>query len=291
MPPPMPSASPAQRQPRRDAPRAYERPFLKWAGGKYLLLPRIFAALAPATRLIEPFTGSAAVAVNAPHAKVLAADANRDLIALYRAVQRSPERMAAAVAALFTPATNTQAAYNRLRDEFNAAAEGERRAALFVYLNRHGFNGLCRYNSKGAFNVPFGRYAAPRAPVDAMRGFVARAARVDFACQPFEESFAAARPGDVIYCDPPYVPLSATANFTSYGKDAFGPAEQARLADLARAAAARGVPVVISNHDTPEARALYAGAAIESFGVDRRISSKAETRGEARELLAIFTPA
>lgn len=288
-------ASPLQQVPDcSGSPRVPARPFLKWAGGKYLLLPRIFAALPvqhATGRLVEPFTGSAAVALNAPHARVLAADANTDLIALYRTVQRAPERMAAAVAALFTPATNTREAYDGLREEFNAAGEGERRAALFVYLNRHGYNGLCRYNARGRFNVPFGRYAAPRPPLDAMRAFAQRAARIDFARQPFEETIAQAAPGDVIYCDPPYVPLSATANFTSYGKDSFGPAEQAHLADLARQAAARGIPVVISNHDTPEARALYAGADIQTFGVDRRISSKAATRGEARELLAVFRPA
>lgn len=268
----------------------HERPFLKWAGGKFRLLPRIFAALPPAQRLVEPFTGSAVVALNAPHGRVLAADANRDLITLYQAVQRAPVKMIQAVEALFTPANNTAEAFNRLRDEFNAAPPGERRAALFVYLNRHGFNGLCRYNAGGGFNVPFGRYAAPRPPVAAMHAFARRAAHVEFGCLGFEESFARAVPGDVIYCDPPYVPLSATASFTSYARQAFGPAEQERLADLARAAAARGVPVVISNHDTPEVRTLYRGAQLQAFAVDRRISSKASTRGEARELLALFRP-
>jgi DNA adenine methylase len=99
---------------------------------------------------------------------------------------------------------------------------------------------------------------------------------------------AATAQGDVIYCDPPYVPLSVTANFTSYAPDAFGFAQQKALAEKARECAARGVPVVISNHDTAESRALYQGAEIHTFEVQRFISSKASTRGNAPELLAIF---
>jgi DNA adenine methylase len=95
-------------------------------------------------------------------------------------------------------------------------------------------------------------------------------------------------PGDVVYCDPPYVPLSVTANFTGYATEGFGPLEQIALADAANRLAKRGVPVVISNHDTPWVREIYSGARLESFGVQRRISRDSATRGAAQELLAVF---
>ena len=100
---------------------------------------------------------------------------------------------------------------------------------------------------------------------------------------------AAAQPGDVIYCDPPYVPLSETANFTSYSAGTFGVAKQQELARQAVACAARGIPVVISNHDTEFVRAEYAGARLVAFDVQRYISCDGNNRGKAAELLAIFT--
>jgi DNA adenine methylase len=111
---------------------------------------------------------------------------------------------------------------------------------------------------------------------------------MEFAHTDFLTTMSAARAGDVIYCDPPYVPLSVTSNFTSYAPGAFGFAQQKALAEKARECALRGVPVVISNHDTAESRALYQGAEIHTFEVRRFISSKASTRGNAPELLAIF---
>ena len=101
-------------------------------------------------------------------------------------------------------------------------------------------------------------------------------------------SLAAAEPGDVIYCDPPYVPLSDTANFTSYSAGGFGVAEQQELARQAIACAERGIPVVISNHDTDFVREEYAGATFVAFNVQRYISCNGSKRGKAAELLAIF---
>lgn len=263
------------------------RPFLKWAGGKFRVLDQILPRLPDGDRLIEPFAGSAVVSLNAGFRRSLVADANGDLINLYKAVQADVSGFLGEAATLFGT-RNTRADFEQLRAEFNDCQDPFRRSVIFVYMNRHGFNGLCRYNSKGKFNVPFGKYAGPNLPTKEILRFSEVAKAMEFRHAGFEELMDEARPGDVVYCDPPYVPLSVTSNFTSYAADAFGFAQQKALAESARRCAARGIPVLISNHDTPEARALYRGAKIHSFSVHRAISSKAATRGAAPEILAIF---
>lgn len=268
--------------------RARVRPFLKWAGGKYRVLNEILPRLPAGRRLIEPFAGSAAVSLNAAFPAALVSDSNTDLINLYRSIQRDSSRFIDEASALFGAAHNNREAFEKFRAEFNESADPFRRAAIFVYLNRHGFNGLCRYNSKGRFNVPFGKYDNPGFPKVEIEAFAQAAGHIEFVHQDFLAIMSEAEAGDVVYCDPPYVPLSVTSNFTSYSAGSFGFAEQKALAEAARECAERGIPVVISNHDTPESRALYHGAEIHSFSVQRFISSKAATRGNAPELLAIL---
>ncbi|MSU66353.1 MAG: Dam family site-specific DNA-(adenine-N6)-methyltransferase [Opitutus sp.] len=270
-----------------------QRPFLKWAGGKTKLVPAIREFVPPgAARLIEPFVGGGAVALNLPLPAAILADANEDLISVYRELQRGGEKYIAQCAALFTPSANTAAVYYARRAEFNMTPNRGRKACLFVYLNRHGYNGLCRYNARGGFNVPFGRYKAPRLPRDALRSFHARLQTCELRHADFRDVLAEAREGDFVYCDPPYVPASATANFTAYAKGGFGPPEQAALAAGCRDAAHRGATVVVSNHDTPGTRELYAEAdERRELLVGRRISCNAEKRAAARELLAVYRPA
>ena len=266
------------------------RPFLKWAGGKYRLLDRLLPSIPAGARLVEPFVGSGAVFLNAGFACYLLCDLNADLIGLYRTLRRDGERFIAEARALFTPGNNTQEAFLRLRETFNASSDAEERSVLFLYLNRHSYNGLVRYNSKGIYNVPFGKYKAPYFPERELTAFLGklRGCDVTVAVQDFRSTFAALRPGDVVYCDPPYAPVSATANFTSYTGGGFGVQEQIDLASEASAAAKRGVPVVLSNHDVPLIRELYADARLESFPVQRFISCNGARRGAARELLAVF---
>jgi DNA adenine methylase len=267
------------------------KPFLKWAGGKFRLVERIRSLLPPGTRLIEPFVGSGAVFLNTDYPRALLADANPDLITLYQILQRDGEGFIAACRALFTPEANTRAVYDERRACFNATQDSWQRAALFVYLNKHCYNGLCRYNSAGEFNVPFGRYQRVSFPQAEMEEFWRRAQGAEFLCAPFAAVMAQAQPGDVVYCDPPYVPLSATAHFTAYSKDGFGAAEQAALAAAAEALAVRGVPVLLSNHDTSLTRRLYANASrLEAFAVRRHISCQGDARGHAAELLALYLP-
>lgn len=266
----------------------FSRPFLKWAGGKFLVLERILEALPHGQRLVEPFTGSGVVAINSSFPAVLAADANADLINLYLWVKTDPDKIVAEIQRLFSGDANTRECFDKNRADFNSTDDTFRRSALFVYLNRHCFNGLCRYNSRGKFNVPFGRYTNPLLPLDAIHSFAAASQNIEFRKADFRDIMNSAAPGDVVYCDPPYVPLSVTANFTGYATEGFGPAEQIALAEAAIRLSKRGVPVVISNHDTPWVREIYAGADFQSFGVQRRISRDAATRGAAQELLAVF---
>lgn len=265
------------------------KPFLKWAGGKYKIVDRILSNLPIADKLVEPFVGSGAVFLNADYSSFLLADTNPDLIHLYREVQKSGGNFIDYASSLFLPENNTEEVFYQLRDEFNQCTDIRRRAALFVYLNRHCFNGLCRYNAKGKFNVPFGRYSKPAFPTAEVQNFHLKSQNAEFILSDFKATMQSVSGSAVVYCDPPYVPLTETSNFSDYTKEGFGPKDQQDLADQARALCAKGIPVIISNHDTEFTREIYAGAAISRFEVQRFISSKASNRTKAAELLAVFT--
>ena len=265
------------------------RPFLKWAGNKYRILDRILPLLPRGRRLIEPFAGSGAVFHNTDYGANLLSDANPDLIHLYQALQDDGPGLAASARRYFTAANNSPEAYYRLRERFNASHDPWRRSALFIYLNRHGYNGLCRYNASGEFNVPFGRYKRPYFPEAEMRAFSRKAASAVFINRPYAALLAQARKGDVVYCDPPYVPLSRTASFTAYSAGGFNHDEQLALVESAEALSARGVTVVISNHDTAFTREAYQRARLFRFQVRRSISCNGSQRGTAGEILAVFS--
>jgi DNA adenine methylase len=268
----------------------YNKPFLKWAGGKYRILDTILHELPSGARFVEPFAGSCAVYLNAPFPEALVCDRNRDLISLYRHIQREGENFIQYCASFFTSDKNTRDTYLYLRDTFNNTSDSEKRAALLLYLNRHAFNGLVRYNSKGLFNVPFGKYTRPYFPLEELRTFRRKTQSTDtqFRAMDFRVAFAGLKAGDVVYCDPPYVPLSATASFTAYAGNVFNDRDQRDLAALARNAWQKGVVVVLSNHDTALVKSLYPEAKIKRFTVRRCISCNGDNRGVAPELLAVY---
>ena len=267
---------------------AGNRPFLKWAGGKFRLADKIKGLLPAGTRLIEPFVGSGAVFLNTAYQDNLLADANKDLILVYQTLQDSPEEFITFCRSFFTPEHNQAEVYYSLREEFNTTHDLWRKAALFVYLNRHGYNGLCRYNSKGGFNVPFGRYRHPYFPEEEFAAFAAKAAHAAFVCADFRVVMAQSRPGDVVYCDPPYVPLTTTADFTAYQPGGFSPQDQDDLVFWAKSLGDRGIPVLISNHASPWTRLAYESARMETFAVRRFISCDGTQRNNADEVLALF---
>ena len=266
------------------------RAFLKWAGGKYPLLDDIKRHLPKGECLIEPFVGAGSVFLNTDFSRYILADINSDLISLYNIVKTRTDEYVQASRELFMPETNQAEVYYRFREEFNASQDPFRRAVLFLYLNRFGYNGLCRYNLRGEFNVPFGRYKTPYFPEAELYHFAEKAQNAEFHCLSYEECMDRADSNSVVYCDPPYAPLSATANFTAYHTNSFSPKEQAHLAEMAEKLVSKQIPVLISNHDTPDTREWYRSAKHFQVKVRRSISSNGGTRKKVNELLALYKP-
>jgi DNA adenine methylase len=269
------------------------KPFLKWAGNKYRLIAHINEILGrfpQAHCLMEPFVGSGAVFLNTRYDEYLLSDSNPDLIELYKILQSEGPEFIDYCRSFFTPENNSSDIFYELRETFNTTKDLQLKAALFVYLNRHCYNGLCRYNSKGEFNVPFGRYKAPYFPQAEMLAFYTKAKRATFQQQDFIQTLSQATSGMVVYCDPPYVPLSETAKFTTYQGDGFEMDQQIQLASLAKSLAERGTIVLISNHATTFTEQLYHTANITRLEVPRFISCQGDKRNKASELLALFSP-
>lgn len=266
------------------------RPFLKWAGNKYHCLESILNALPAGSRLIEPFAGSAVVFLNTDYSNNILAEDNADLIRLYQCIQKEGTTFINYCQKWFTPQNNHAEPYYQFRQQFNQLYQSRRRAALFLYLNRHGYNGLCRYNASGIYNVPFGRYHKPYFPYQEMLRFHQKSQQVQLLHGDFRKTFVLAQPNDVIYCDPPYVPLQQSSNFSAYTGKRFTETEQIALLNCALEARKQGITVIISNHDTPWTRAYYAAAEIQSFPVRRLINCKTNQRLPVQELVAIFKP-
>ena len=294
------------------------RPLLKWAGGKRQLLPALRRHYPTSfDRYVEPFIGSGAVffdlhsngRLEGRRARLV--DLNPDLIGCYRAVRDQAD---AVIAALYELEQEHRArgseCYYEVRDRrFNPARAGRVSpsdiggitpsspglAAMFIYLNRTGFNGLFRLNRQGAFNVPAGRYADPRI-CDAERvRAVAHALSSDgvtLECIPFEQALADAGRGDFVYCDPPYAPLSRTSSFAQYTAGGFGMQDHHRLQKSVVTAARRGAVVLMSNSSAPAIVAAYGDPAAKRAGLSmhrvparRAINSRAVRRGPVDELI------
>lgn len=269
---------------------SFIKPFLKWPGGKYRLLDRIQNRLDSGKRFVEPFVGSGAVFLNTRYKKYLLADTNPDLINLYLEVQKNEKGFIEYCQSFFTSDNNNENRYYQFRELFNTTTDIRLKSALFLYLNRHCYNGLCRYNSKHGFNTPFGRYKKPYFPKKEIDNFHKASQSATFIHAGFVETMKKIKPGDVVYCDPPYAPLSKTAYFTDYFAGGFGWDDQIKLAEWAAKLSKKGIPVIISNHNTDNTRALYkeAGATTEKFLVRRTISCNTRKRNKVEELLAVF---
>ncbi len=266
------------------------RAFLKWAGGKYALSDVIAKMLPKGQRLVEPFVGAGSVFLNTDYEHYLLNDINQDLINLYRIIQLKPDSFIEDARQLFTPENNDADRYYQLRKEFNDCGDSYFRSLVFLYMNRHGYNGLCRYNKSGGYNVPFGKYKRPYFPENELNFFAEKSQKATFVCEGYRQTFARAKNDDVIYCDPPYVPLSKTASFTSYAGNGFGLDEQADLANAAEEVIVNNkVSVLISNHDTIWTRKIYEHASkIKQLKVSRTISQKGSSRKKVAELLALY---
>ena len=298
------------------------RPILKWAGGKRQLLPELRPFYPRRfTGYFEPFLGSGAVFLDLYNSGLLdgrdvhLSDINADIIGCYRAVRDSVEPVVDALDALDAGYRAGGAGYfYDVRDRlFNperrrimsggdpAAAYTPALAAMLIFLNRTGYNGLFRVNARGEFNVPAGRYANPKICDAAnLRAWSAALGgpRVSLAVRPFDAALAGAGQDDFVYLDPPYAPLSGTARFTSYTAGGFGDLEQEQLQRTVIALAARGASVLLSNSVAPQIRLLYAGRGAArlaglratTVAARRAINSRAASRGPVREYLITNVP-
>jgi DNA adenine methylase len=292
----MPAAAAVARSSKFVRPAGPARPFLKWAGSKKQLLGAfvpLFPRVAATTGYHEPFVGSGAVFFHAKNViaprRCSLSDSNAELMAAYTAVRDDVDKVIAALE--HHRARHNEEHFYKVRaiapDELATQSAVERGARL-IYLNKTCFNGLYRVNSRGLFNVPMGRYVNPGIlDVDLLRSASAALQQVKLATAEFTWVLRRARPGDVVYFDPPYVPLSDTSYFTAYSKGAFGEAEQRQLADVYRQLDARGCRVMLSNSDTPLVRELYRGFDLRNLLAKRTINSKSDRRGDVREVLVL----
>jgi DNA adenine methylase len=261
------------------------RPFLKWAGGKRQLLGELERYL-PARfgTYHEPFIGGGALYFHLQPARAVLSDNNERLVRAYRGVRDGVER----VIRLLGQYPHDKDFFLSFREHDIDRDSDAEVAAWLVYLNKTGFNGLYRVNSQNRFNVPFGRYTNPN--ICDEENLRACSLALQEADLPFAEDFASvlhrARRGDLVYFDPPYLPLSVTSSFTSYTSEGFGLADHVRLRDVALDLKKRGVHVIVSNSSAPAVVELYEkGFAIERVAANRAVNSKADGRGAVTELI------
>ncbi|HEY3284901.1 MAG TPA: DNA adenine methylase [Armatimonadota bacterium] len=264
------------------------RPFLKWAGGKTQLLDALlpyFPECIP--RYVEPFVGSAAVffclsALGRLAGSALLADSNAELVNVYRTVRDEPEDLIRLLSE-HREAHGKEHYYEVRSREATPDATG---AARFIYLNKTCYNGLYRVNQAGLFNVPMGDYRRPAILQEELLRAASVALRhAEVVVRDFRDTLASCGEGDLLYLDPPYVPLSATSSFTGYIPGGFGPQDQADLAECVRQAASRGARFVLSNSDTPAVRGLYSGFQLSSVPARRMINCDSTRRGPVAEAI------
>ena len=263
------------------------RPFIKWAGGKGKLLSELVSRVPENfNTYFEPFLGGGALFFELQPEKAVLADFNAELINAYKVVQRDVEKL---IDELSRHRHNKRHFY-RVRDFDRSPAfwvfSDVERAARFIYLNKTCFNGLYRVNSRGEFNVPFGDYKNP-AILDAenLRACSAALQGRELVRRSFEEVVGATSKGDFVYYDPPYMPVSKTANFTAYGKEGFTAEDHTRLRDTCIELDKKGVKFMLSNSDAPLVLELYRDFNLETVQSSRSINSKATLRGPVKEVI------
>jgi DNA adenine methylase len=277
-------------------------PFLRWAGGKRRLLPIITPSL-PATfdpaknRFYEPFVGGGAVmfelgnreaAVYVPGNRLVINDVNPDLVTTYTVLRDDVETLISHLERLEKKTS---------KDDFEVVKRKKpksdvERASRFIYLNKTCFNGLWRVNSNGEFNVPYGKVAQPVVcDAELLRACSTRLQGAQIRLGSYVSAVNDSRAGDVVYLDPPYLPISPSSSFSKYAKDDFGKLDHYALAGVIRGLSERGVYVMMSNSDAPLTRQIFGGL-LELRGLDvtRSISAGSASRTKVGEVLGINYP-
>ncbi len=280
-------------EPRPTSPKSEAKPVLKWAGGKRRLLEQYAPYFQRAfSSYYEPFMGGGAVyfwlrsQAQVRPVKAALTDINPELINFYQVLRDRPEALIRKLAT--HQKRHCQEYYYSIREQDKTELTPLSRAARLLYLNRTCFNGLYRENSQGKFNVPMGRYKNPR--ILDQEGLLAaseslKGARIEVA--PYTAVEQLARPGDLVYFDPPYHPLTETSDFTSYTKQGFTAEDQENLAKLYARLVGQGVNALLSNSDTPLIRSLYREFQQVPIQAARSINSKGDGRHKITELLIV----
>lgn len=286
------------------------KPFVKWVGGKRQILPVLLKNLPVSVKelnekegvYIEPFLGGGAVFFALQKQglkKAFLNDTNAELMNVYRVVQQVADTLSATLER--DNFKNEKEAYLSVRDwdrdeNWPYNKSDIERAARFIYLNKMGYNGLYRVNKKGQFNVPFGRYDRLNLPskeelLAAQQALLKTS--VDFTCMDFEKVCRFATPNDLIYFDPPYIPLSPTSSFVGYTPDGFNQEMQENLAKVCRDLTERNVPWLLSNSSAELSHQLFGsipGVETIEISASRHINSDPDKRKEVKELMFSFSP-
>jgi DNA adenine methylase len=258
-------------------------PFLKWAGGKSELLPEIWKRLPRSFNTYwEPFLGGGALFFALAPVEAVLLDVNEELVNCYEMVKTN----VGALIAELNEHRNSPSHFLHVRNMRAWQLDPIRRAARVIFLNKTCFNGLYRVNQRGEFNVPFGHYLNPNfCDERTLRAASKALGSTEILCRDFRVLLYRAQPGDFIYFDPPYDPLSSTSSFTSYSESPFGAREQKALAAVFKALDERKCRVMLSNSDTPFIRKLYKRFQIEPVLASRAINCNGAKRGKISELI------
>lgn len=265
-------------------------PVVKWVGGKRQLLPEIQKYIPQnVSTYYEPFVGGGAVLFHLQPSKAVINDINEELINLYIVIKTNIEELIEDLKRHKNEADYyyTIRELDRDRERYENLTNVQR-ASRIIYLNKTCYNGLFRVNQQGEFNTPFGRYKNP----NIINEEVLRAvnnyfneAEITFKCGDFEEAVKGIRKGSFVYLDPPYDPVSNSANFTGYDKGGFNRDEQERLKRLCDSLDKKGIRFLLSNSATDYILDLYKDYRIEIVQAKRPINSRGDKRGEVNEVL------
>ena len=269
------------------------KPFVKWVGGKRQLLTQFkLRNLYPPERFdpktgryFEPFVGGGAVFFDLMPKHAILSDLNSELVITYNVIKNDVDGLIKSL----KKHKHTKEYFLKTRAKDPKKLSDLEVASRFIYLNRTCFNGMYRVNSKGGFNVPFGKYSNPLICDEQNLCRVSSALKnVEIKCQDYKSVLKKAKKGDFVYFDPPYFPVSKTASFTSYTKEAFLEREQIELRDTFLELNKKGCFVMLSNSDTPFINQIYSGSKgvrITKVEAGRAINSKASGRGKITEVL------
>jgi len=257
------------------------KPFVKWAGGKRQIVNILLSNVPKSfNRYFEPFVGGGALLFELKPKKAVISDINEELINAYRVIKGNVDELIESL----KKHKNSADYYYSIRAINPKTLNPVERASRFIYLNKTCFNGLYRENSKGEFNVPFGKYKNPKIcdeeNLRAVSQFL-NSIDIEIFNSDYKETCELTQPGDFIYFDPPYYPVSKTSSFTKYNSKDFSEEDQIELSQIFKELDKKGCYVMLSNSDTEFIRKLYEGYRIQVINTNRFINCKANKRKNA----------